>query len=134
MLIQNWMSRPVMTIDSGASMPMARDLLKKHNVHCLPVVKKNKLVGILTDSDLKRASASDATSLDVYELAYLLQKIKVEQIMTADPVTIALDHTLAEAADVFLKNNVYAGINLSVTIQLRVVGSQIAYTALYAQR
>ena len=108
MLIQNWMSRPVMTIDSGASMPMARDLLKKHNIHCLPVMKKNKLAGILTDSDLKRASASDATSLDVYELAYLLQKIKVEQIMTPNPVTIALDHTLAEAADIFLKNNVSA--------------------------
>ena len=108
MLIQNWMSRPVITIDAGASMPMARDLLKKHNIHCLPVLKKDKLAGILTDSDLKRASASDATSLDVYELAYLLQKIKVGQIMTANPLTIPLDNTLAEAADVFLKNNVSA--------------------------
>lgn len=108
MLIQNWMSRSVVTIDAGASMPMARDLLKKHNIHCLPVMKKNKLVGMLTDSDLKRASASDATSLDVYELAYLLQKVKVSQIMTSNPVTIALDHTLAEAADVFLNNDVSA--------------------------
>ena len=108
MLIQNWMSRPVVTIDAGASMPMARDLLKQHNIHCLPVMKKNKLVGILTDSDLKRASASDATSLDVYELAYLLQKIRINQIMTPNPTTIPFDYTLAEAADVFLKNNVSA--------------------------
>jgi acetoin utilization protein AcuB len=108
MLIQNWMSRPVVTIDAGASMPMARDLLKQHNIHCLPVMKKNKLVGILTDSDLKRASASDATSLDVYELAYLLQKIRIDQIMTPDPITIAPDYTLAEAADIFLKNNISA--------------------------
>lgn len=108
MLIQNWMSRPVVTIDAGASMPMARDLLKKHNFHCLPVMKNNKLAGILTDSDLKRASASDATSLDVYELAYLLQKVKVAQIMTSDPITIPLEYTLAEAADIFLKNNISA--------------------------
>ncbi len=103
MLIQNWMSRPVVTIAADASLPMAKNLLKKHNIQALPVIKKEKLVGIVTDADLKRASASDATSLDTYELAFLLQKIRIEQIMTNDPITIPLDHTLAEAADLFLQ-------------------------------
>lgn len=106
MLIQNWMSRPVVTIDAQSGMLMARELMKKHKIHGLPVTRKDKLVGIVTDGDLKGASASDATSLDVYELAFLLQKIKIEQIMSADPVTIPIDHTLAEAADVFLQKKV----------------------------
>ncbi len=106
MLIQNWMSRSVVTIDANASLPIAKDLLRKHNIHALPVIKKEKLVGVVTHGDLKRASASEVVSLDVYELAVLLQKIKIEQIMSHDPVTIPLDHTLAEAADVFLQSNV----------------------------
>lgn len=106
MLVQNWMSRPVITIDADANMPKAAELLKKHKIHALPVIKKEKLVGLLTDSDLKRASASDATSLDAFELAYIIQKIKITQIMSAEPATITLDRTLSEAADLFLKHDV----------------------------
>ncbi len=106
MLIQNWMSSPVVTIEPGANMTMAQKLMEKHNIHSLPVLKKDKLVGILTDRERKKASASDATSLDVYELAYLLERIKVSQIMIADPITIHTNMTLAEAADIFLRDNV----------------------------
>jgi acetoin utilization protein AcuB len=108
MLIKYWMSRPVITISARASMQMARDLMAKHNIRSLPVVRQNSVVGLLTDRDVKRASASDATSLDVYELSYLLQGIKVDQIMSPDPVTIEYDHTLAEAADLFFKAKIEA--------------------------
>jgi acetoin utilization protein AcuB len=100
------MTTPVVTIESGAYMHMAKDLLDKHNIHSLPVIRDDKVVGILTDRDLKRASASDATSLDRYELAYLLQRIKIAQIMTDDPITIRDNMTLAEAADIFLREKV----------------------------
>lgn len=106
MLIQKWMSCPVVTIEPDANMPMAHKLMEKHNIHGLPVLKDDKLVGLLTDRELKKASASDATSLDVYELAYLLERIKVAQIMIADPVTIHTNMTLAEAADIFLRDKV----------------------------
>jgi len=108
MLIKNWMSRPVVTVSARASMQMARDLMEKHKIRSLPVVQQDKVIGLLTDRDVKRASASDATSLDVYELSYLLQGIKVEQIMSADPVTIEYDHTLSEAADLFFKDKIEA--------------------------
>ena len=108
MLIKNWMSRPVITISARASMQMARDLMDKHKIRSLPVVRQDKVIGLLTDRDVKRASASDATSLDVYELSYLLQSIKVEQIMSTDPVTIEYDHTLSEAADLFFKDKIEA--------------------------
>lgn len=103
MLIKNWMGRPVITISPRASLQMARDLMTKHKIRSLPVVREEKVIGLLTDRDVKRASASDATSLDVYELSYLLQGIKVEQIMSSDPVTIEYDHTISEAADIFSK-------------------------------
>jgi acetoin utilization protein AcuB len=108
MLIKNWMSRPVVTVSAGASMQMARDLMEKHKIRSLPVVRQDKVIGLLTDRDIKRASASDATSLDVYELRYLLQSIKVEKIMSPDPVTIEYDHTLSEAADLFFKDKIEA--------------------------
>lgn len=107
MLIQNWMSSPVVTIEPGANMPMAHKLMEKYNIHSLPVIQDDKLVGILTDRELKKASASDATSLDVYELAYLLQRVKVAQIMISDPITIHTNMTLAEAADTFLHEKVF---------------------------
>lgn len=106
MLIKHWMSSPVRTIEPGASMPIASDMMQRYGIHSLPVVEKGKLVGILTDRDLKRASASDATSLDFYELAYLLQRIEVKQIMTPDPLVIESDRTLAEAADILLREKV----------------------------
>lgn len=108
MLIKNWMSRPVITISPRAGMQMAREIMEKNKIRSLPVVQKDRVIGLLTDRDIKRASASDATSLDVYELSYLLQGIKVEQIMSADPVTIEYDHTLSEAADLFFKDKIAA--------------------------
>lgn len=108
MLVKNWMSRPVITINPRASMQMAGDLMQKHHVRSLPVIAQDKLIGLLTDRDIKRASASDATSLDAYELAFLLQGVKVEEIMSTRNITIAYDSTLSEAADLFFKDKLEA--------------------------
>lgn len=106
MLVKNWMSKNVVTIDVNDSMQDAMRLLKKHDIRMLPVMKKGKLVGIVTDRDLKKASASDATTLDVHELLYLLTKIKVKDIMTKDPVTVQPDYTVEETAQVLLENKI----------------------------
>jgi len=106
MLVKNWMSKNVITIDANDSMQDAIKLLKEYNIHMLPVMKKDKLVGIVTDRDLKKASASDATTLEVHELLYLLTKIKVKDIMTKDPITVPPDYTAEETAQVLLKNRI----------------------------
>ncbi len=64
MLIRYWMSKPVVTIEKNDAMQRAATLMKENQIRLLPVVDKGKLCGILSDRDLKRASASDATSLD----------------------------------------------------------------------
>jgi acetoin utilization protein AcuB len=106
MLVKHWMSKQVITIDENDSMNNAIHLLKKHNIKMLPVMKQDKLVGIVTDRDLKSASASDATSLEIHELLYLISKIKVEDLMTKNPITVPLDYTIEETAEVLLKHKI----------------------------
>jgi acetoin utilization protein AcuB len=106
MLVKGWMSREVITIEENDSMQEALKLLKEHDIRMLPVMKKGKLVGIVTDRDLKKASPSDATTLEVHELLYLLTQIKVKEIMTRDPITVPPDYTVEETAQVLLENKI----------------------------
>jgi acetoin utilization protein AcuB len=106
MLVKNWMSKEVITVDLNDSMKNAADLMKGKNIRVLPVTKKERLVGIITDRDLKRAAASDATALDVHELLYLVSKIKVQEIMTKNPITVPQNYTVEETAEVLLKNKI----------------------------
>jgi acetoin utilization protein AcuB len=106
MLVETWMSKPVITVNADDSMQKATTLLKEHHIGILPVMEGAMLVGIITDRDLKRASASDATSLEIHELLYLLSKIKVKEIMTRAPITVPPHYTVEEAARVLLENKI----------------------------
>ena len=108
MLVSNWMSQPVITVDSHDSMQNATRLLKENNIRILPVMGQGKLVGVITDRDLKRASASDATTLDIHELLYLLSKIKVKDIMTKNPIIVSPDFSIEETAQILIKNKISA--------------------------
>ena len=79
------------TIDSGASVPDAIELMKQHNVSKLPALRDGKLVGIISRSDINRAMPSQATSLSFGEVAYLLSKLKIYKIMRKNPPTIGPD-------------------------------------------
>ncbi len=106
MLVRNWMSKGVTTIDVNNSMVDATRKLKEHHISMLPVMKKDKLVGIVTDRDLKKASASNATTLEVHELLYLISNIKVKDLMTKDPVTVPPDYTIGETAELLLEKKI----------------------------
>jgi len=106
MLVTNWMSKNIITVDENDSMQDAMKLLKEHDIRMLPVVKKGKLVGIVTDRDLKRASASDATTLEIHELFYLLTRIKVKNLMTREVITVPPDFTVEETAEILQKNKI----------------------------
>ncbi|WP_319526714.1 CBS and ACT domain-containing protein [uncultured Desulfosarcina sp.] len=107
MLVRYWMSQPVIHISPQDSMQKAIAVMKEKHIRLLPVVdEKQKLKGVVSDRDLKRASASDATSLDVHELLYLISKIKVADIMTREVVTVHLDWTVEEAADTLLTHKI----------------------------
>lgn len=106
MLVKNWMSKNVITIDEDDSMQHAMALMKEHKIRMLPVMHNGKIVGVLSDTDLKRASASDATMLDMHELLYLISKIKVQEIMSKKPITVPEDYTVEETAQLMMENNI----------------------------
>ncbi len=99
MIINEWMTKDVITVDPEASMMRAAKLMKEKGIRRLPVVDdKGKLLGMLSDRDVKEASPSKATTLDVHELYYLLSEIKVKNIMTPNPLTIRDTDTVLKCA------------------------------------
>jgi acetoin utilization protein AcuB len=104
MLVGNWMTKDVISVDVNDSMQDAARLIRGHKIRRLPVMEKGRLVGIVTDRDLKRASASDVTTLEIHELLFLISEIKISDIMTKDPITIPLDYTIDEAAQILLEH------------------------------
>lgn len=106
MLVKNWMSKNVITIDAEDSMQHAIKLLKEHKINLLPVMKKGKLAGVITDRDLKKSSPSEATTLDIHELLYLLSKIKVKDIMSKKVYTVPADYTVEETAEILLEKRI----------------------------
>jgi acetoin utilization protein AcuB len=87
MLVVNWMCQPAITINADDVVADAVTLLQKHEIHMLPVMQKGKLVGIVTDGDIKRASPSDVVSESRIQDSDLLAGIIIKEIMTPDPVT-----------------------------------------------
>ncbi len=97
------------TISPEASFYEARNLIHEKGIRHLPVVdKKNALVGIVTDRDIREASPSDATLLSVQELNYLLGKLKVSSFMTpkAKLITITPDTLIEEAVQLMHDNKI----------------------------
>jgi acetoin utilization protein AcuB len=98
MLVRDKMTRDVITITPDQSLRMAKERLRKHGVRRLPVVRDGKLVGIVTDRDVRQAWASPATCLSTHELLYLLDRVTVEEVMTSRPLTVTPETPLLEAA------------------------------------
>lgn len=107
MLIKKRMSHPVLTITPDVPVQEALAMMRRDKVRRYPVVDKHgKLIGIVTDSDLMNAKPSEATTLSVWEVNYLLSKITVERVMTKDVITICPDCTIEEAARIMADNKI----------------------------
>ncbi|MGD9373303.1 MAG: CBS and ACT domain-containing protein [Desulfobacterales bacterium] len=105
MLVKDWMSKPAITIDADALLTDAIKLLRKHEIHMLPVMQHKRLVGMVTDQDLKRASAPDySSSTSFVGLDHRLQKT-ISEIMTISPVTISYNQTIEDTAELLLVHN-----------------------------
>lgn len=98
MYVHMWMSKKPITVDEDTPIMEARKIMVDNNIRRLPVMHRGKLVGIVTHSDIQEASPSNATSLSIYELHYLISKVKVKEIMTKNPLTVSPDDTLEKAA------------------------------------
>jgi acetoin utilization protein AcuB len=107
MLVGERMSHPVITVHPDTSLQDALHLMHTEHIRLLPVVeKKGNLVGIVTERDLIQASPSEATSLSVWEVSYLLSKITIQKIMTSQVITVSESTPLEEAARIMADNKV----------------------------
>ncbi|VAW43293.1 Inosine-5'-monophosphate dehydrogenase [hydrothermal vent metagenome] len=106
-LVRNWMTHDVKTVHPETTLPKAHQIMMDEEIRRLPVVnKKGKLVGIITLGDVRGAQPSPATSLNIWELNYLLSNLTMKELMTPKPITISPDATIGDAARIMLEHRV----------------------------
>jgi acetoin utilization protein AcuB len=106
MKIKERMTHDPITVDVNLPIPEAMKLMKAGGFRRLPVLEHGTLVGIITDRDVREAMPSDATSLSIWEINYLISRIKVKEIMTKPPVTIQEDASVERAARLMLEHKI----------------------------
>lgn len=106
MKVSNWMTRKVFTTGPRDSISHAMRLMRERKIKHLPVIAGKKLRAIVSDRDIKAYSPTGATSLDVYELHYLLARALVRDIMRKPVITTRPDAPIEEASLVMLENDV----------------------------
>lgn len=102
------MSHPVFTVQPDTPITKAHELMAREKIHRAPVVKNGKLVGIVTENDIQKAYPSSATSLAVWEVASLIENIKVKDIMIKNVKTVQEATSIEEAARVMVDNKISA--------------------------
>lgn len=98
--VETWMTQNPVTIEADASIVEAIHLLREKNIRRLPVMWRGKFVGLLTERMLKEYTPSKATSLDTWEVHYLLSKTPVSEAMNRKPYTVHPETDLIEAAQI----------------------------------
>ena len=106
MYVSDWMTKKVITVGPDDYLSDAITIMKEKGIKHLPVVKGGKLKGILSDRDIKEYSPSKATTLDIYELHYILANTRIKELMKAKVTTTAPDTPVEEAAMVMLDQNI----------------------------
>ena len=108
-LVKDWMQTKVITAGPNMGMLEAHRLMRNNKIRRLPIVGRNgKLVGIVTRSDVRQAEPSEATTLNVWEMNYLLAKLHLGDIMTRDPFHVHPEDSIKKAATLMHSNKIGA--------------------------
>ncbi len=105
-LVQDWMTSDVITVAPDTPLVDAHKLMMDFGIRRLPVMKRGKLVGIITRGDVRGAQASEATTLSVWELNYLLSKLTVGGVMRREVITAEPGMSVREAARLMLEHKI----------------------------
>jgi acetoin utilization protein AcuB len=107
MLVGEKMAKDPIVIRDDTPIDRALKIMRDNKVRRLPVLNdKSALVGIVSERDLLFASPSPATTLSIYELHYLMSRITVADVMTAEVITVTEDTSLKEAARIMADNRI----------------------------
>ena len=109
LLVRDWMKSDVITADKNMGMLRAHKLMREEGIRRLPVIdRRGKLVGIVTRSDVREAQPSDASTLNMWEINYLLAELKLKDIMTKDVVVVHAEDTIKTAAQLLFDHKIGA--------------------------
>jgi acetoin utilization protein AcuB len=97
MKVRDFMASELITVDVKTTILEAQDIMRQNHIKRLPVMKKGKMVGLVTKNMLLEATPSTATSLSIHELNYILSKMTVADVMVKDPKTIPSDYPVEAA-------------------------------------
>jgi len=117
--VRDFMTSHPITITPDTPIFQALEIVRKHKVRHLPVLKDGKIVGLVTERGLLTVSPSPATTLSVYELNYVLAKVTVREAMVKNPITVAPGCPIEEAAQLMWEKRIGS---LLVTEGERLVG------------
>lgn len=107
MRVAKWMTPKPITLKPSDSLARAIDVMKEKKIRRIPILSDaGRLVGIVSDRDLKDVSPSRATTLDIWELHYVLDKLKLKDVMTKNPWTVTPDMPIEKAALLMLEKKV----------------------------
>ena len=119
MRVSQWMTPMAISVAPGTPVAEARELMRRNRIRHLPVMEGERLVGIVTDRDIRLSLPSPATTLSVWEANYLVARLAVREVMTRSVITIDSDQPVADAVQLMLKHKIGA---LPVVEAERVVG------------
>lgn len=105
-LVKDWMTPEPVVAPPDTTLPEAHNLMAQNNIRRLLVMDVDKLVGIVTRGDVRGAEPSEATSLSIFEVNYLLSRLTVEKIMTRDCITVGPSDPIGKAASLMAENKV----------------------------
>ena len=106
MIVKEVMRPNVVFISSETKITEAKNIMMENKFSKLPVVDYGKLVGIVTKNDLLKAEPSLATTLDMFEIGYLLSKLTVKKVMMTNVITVSPDEVVEEAARIMVDNEI----------------------------
>jgi len=106
MLVKDWMNKNVLSLSADDTVQHAIKLQKKNFASILLVYDNGKLVGVLAKSDLKKAVVPELIPMGKTEAFNMVADIKVKQVMSVHPLTVTPEHTMDEAAEIILKNQI----------------------------
>lgn len=106
MLVKERMSKPVIFVQPEMAILEALTLMQRERIRRTPVIREGKLVGIVSDKDILNAGPSDATTLSIWEVNYLVSQIRVKDIMTREVRTVEEDTPIEEAARKMADNKI----------------------------
>jgi len=92
------MKKDVITVEENGTVLDAMHIMRENNIRRLPVLKDGKLVGIVTEKDIKGFTPSKASTLDIYEVHKMLSKTLVREVMTREVITVSPEDTIERAA------------------------------------